>query len=212
MGLAISIGYLEDMLENDQEGAQWFRDNLAQLNRVLEQHGLQPHQEPVRLEDLQMRATCGSFPYSFLHYLRRVYAHVAQNPNWRAEPLKNGKDPSNDSVLDMEYAMLSSHLLCHSDAEGYYVPQDFTDVIFDDSGTIPGGMIGSSHQLLRELVMVAPALGIVLENGELSDAEAERINEVGASDKGLWIEYIVWIALFEAARLSIEHNTLIVFG
>jgi hypothetical protein len=208
MGLAISIGYLGDFDEDDPESADRFEQDLANLNAILEQHGLQPHQEPVRLEDIQMRATCGSFPYSFLHYLRRVYAHVVQNPNWHAEPLKNGKDPTKDSVLDREYAMFSSHLLCHSDAEGYYVPQDFTDVIFDDSG----GMIGSSHQLLRELVMVAPALGIVLENGELSDAEAKRINEVGASDIGLWIEYIVWIALFEAARLSIEHNTLIVFG
>jgi hypothetical protein len=208
MGLAISIGYLGDFDEDDPESADRFEQDLANLNAILEQHGLQPHQEPVRLEDIQMRATCRSFPYSFLHYLRRVYAHVVQNPNWHAEPLKNGKDPTKDSVLDREYAMFSSHLLCHSDAEGYYVPQDFTDVIFDDSG----GMIGSSHQLLRELVMVAPALGIVLENGELSDAEAKRINEVGASDIGLWIEYIVWIALFEAARLSIEHNTLIVFG
>lgn len=210
MGLAISVGFLEDMLENDLEGAQWFRDNLAQLNRVLEQHNLQPHHEPERLPERASRAACLSFPYSFLHYLRRVYAHVVQNPNWRAEPLEKGEDPTKDSVLDEELYMFSSHLLCHSDAEGYYVPQDFRDVIFDDD--IPGGMTGSSHQLMRELVMVAPALGITLENGELSDAEATRVNEVSASDQGLFIEYTVWILLFEAARLSIKHNTLIVFS
>jgi hypothetical protein len=73
-------------------------------------------------------------------------------------------------------------------------------------------MIGSSQHLLRELIQVAPALNITLENGELSDAEALRINALGESDRGLYREYTVWIALFEAARLSIEHNTLIVLG
>jgi hypothetical protein len=153
MSLAISIAYLGDVAKNHPESADRFEQDLTNLNAILEQHGLQSHQEPVRLEDIQMRATCG-----------------------------------------------------------YDVPQDFTDVIVDDSGTIPGRMIGSSHRLLRELAMVAPALEIVFENGELSDAEAKRINEVGASNKGCWIEYIVWIVLFEAARMSIEHNTLIVFG
>jgi hypothetical protein len=147
MSLAISIGYLSDVAKNHPESADRFEQDLTNLNAILEQHGLQPHQEPVRLEDIQMRATCGSFPYSFLHDVRRVYAHVMQNPNWHAEPLKNGKNPTKDFVLGREYAMFSRHLLCHSDTEGYDVPQDFTDVIVDDSGTIPGGMIGSSRRL-----------------------------------------------------------------
>jgi hypothetical protein len=147
MSLAISIGYLSDVAKNHPESADWFEQDLTNLNAILERHGLQPHQEPVRLEDIQMRATCGSFPYSFLHDVRRVYAHVMQNPNWYAEPLKNGKNPSKDFVLGRESAMFSRHLLCHSDTEGYDVPQDFTDVIVDDSGTIPGGMIGSSRRL-----------------------------------------------------------------
>jgi hypothetical protein len=210
MGLAISVGYLSDLERNDAEGAEWFRQSLEKLNAILEQNGLKPHLEPRFSGPIPPRADCSSFPYSFLHYLRRVYAHVVQDPNWRAEPLGNGRDPTEDAVLDEEYYMFSSHLLNHSDAEGYYVPQDFADVIFDDA--LPGGMLGSSQQLLRELVRVAPALNITLEGNELADDEARRINSVGESDEGLYREYIVWLALYEAAHASIKHNTLIVFG
>jgi hypothetical protein len=41
---------------------------------------------------------------------------------------------------------------------------------------IAGGMLGSSFMLLKELQAVAPALGIRLVNGQLSDEEAEKIN------------------------------------
>ncbi len=210
MGLAISVGYLNDLERNDAEGAAWFRENLKKLSTVLERNGSQAHREPVDSPELESRAACDSFPYSFLHYLRRVYAHAKRDSAWRAEPLEAGRNPTEDTVLDEEMFMFTSHLLNHSDAEGYYVPQEFEDVIYDD--TVPGGMIGSSQHLLRELIRAAPALGIALEHGELSDAEAERINQVGESDVGLYRENTVWIALFEAARLSIQHNTLIVFS
>jgi hypothetical protein len=210
MGLAISVGYLNDLERNDAEGAAWFRENLKKLSAILEQNGLPAHQESVDLPELGSRAACDSFPYSFLHYLRRVYAHAKRDSTWRAEPLEAGHDPTEDDVLDEEMFMFESHLLNHSDAEGYYVPQEFEDVIYAD--TVPGGMTGSSQHLLRELIRAASALGITLENGELSDAEAERINSVGESDTGLYRENTVWITMFEAARLSIKYNTLIVFS
>jgi hypothetical protein len=210
MGLSISVGYLADLEHNDAEGAAWFSEILEKLNAVLEQHGLQAHREPTHLPELESRSACPSFPYSFLHYLRRVYAHAKRDPTWRAEPLETGRDPAQDDVLDEEIFMFESHLLNHADGEGYYVPQEFEDVIYEDD--IAGTMIGSSQHLLRELIQAAPALGITLENDELSDVEAARINKVGESDAGLYRELTVWIALFEAARLSIEHNTLIVFS
>ena len=210
MGLSINVGCLGDLEQNDIEGAAWFKENLEKLNAILEQNGLKLHREPAHPPELESRAACSSFPYSFLHYLRRVYAHAKRDQSWRAKPLENGEDPTRDAVLDEEIFMFESHLLNHSDAEGYYVPQDFEDVIYDD--TIPGGMIGSSQQLLRELVRVAPALQIALDDEGLPDDEARRINNLSESDEGLYREYTVWIALFESARLSIEHNTLIVFG
>lgn len=107
--------------------------------------------------------------------------------------------------------MLSSHLLCHSDCEGFYVPIDFSEPIFADEKDIPGGMLGSSHGLMRELIAVAPYLNISLSGDELMDSEAERINESVESEGPFWIEKAVWISLYEAARLSIEYRTAICF-
>jgi hypothetical protein len=73
-------------------------------------------------------------------------------------------------------------------------------------------MLGSTQTLMRELVSIAPALGISLASGELSDTEAERINEVTADDGPWYRELTVWITLFEACRLSMQHNTAISFG
>ncbi len=129
MGLSINIGYLADLEQNDAEGATWFKENLGQLNAILEQNGLRAHREARPPEPISTRADHVSFPYSFLQYLRRVYARSKRDSGWRAEPLEAGRNPTEDEVLDEEMFMFESHLLNHSDAEGYYVPQDFEDVI-----------------------------------------------------------------------------------
>jgi hypothetical protein len=139
--------------------------------------------------------------------------HVArQNPSWIAEPLPAGAKPADDQILQGEYRRQASHLLTHSDAEGFYLPIDFKDVLFDRGEGVPGEMIGSSNRLVEELVFVAPALGIELHGSELSDQQAEEINSLLEARTGLFIEKIAWLSLFEAARLSIEHKTAIVFG
>jgi hypothetical protein len=105
-----------------------------------------------------------------------------------------------------------SHLLCHSDCEGFYVPIEFKDVIVNDDGRIPCGMLGSSFALLKGLQAIAPALGIRLASGKLSDEEAEKINSEVENQPVLWIEKTVWLSLFEAARLSIQHKAAICFN
>ncbi len=56
-----------------------------------------------------------------------------------------------------------------------------------------------------------PSLGIALDGGTLSDEEADRINSVVRATGLFWIELGVWLSLFEAARLSIQHRTAICF-
>jgi hypothetical protein len=73
-------------------------------------------------------------------------------------------------------------------------------------------MLGSSQQLMRELVLVAPALGVRLENGRLSDEEAARIDSLLEEDEGLYRELSAWILLFECARVSVEQVTAISFS
>lgn len=211
MGLAIEVGTLSDLLENDPEGADWLREGLAAANKLLVAEGLPTHNEPTDIVIPSSRALLSSFPYSFIHYLRRAYAHRLADPNWMAAPLADSEDPTEDPLVDAELGMMTSHLICHSDAEGYYVPVDFPEILASDGDDLPGGILGSSQRLHAELVFVAPALGIRLQAGELTDEEAARINDLTEEDDGLNREFSAWLALFEAARLSIEHKTAIVF-
>lgn len=213
MGLAISVGTLADLQQEDPEGAQSLSGEFEVANALLKQAGLPAHTEPAALPELQSRAAIDSFPYSFLHYLRRAYAHAALDGQWRATPLPDGEEPGDDPVLDEAQDMFDSHLICHSDCEGFYFPIVFDDVIFGDDGhELAGGMLGSSYTLREELVTVAPALGIFLLGDELSDEEAERINERVNAEDGLDRELVAWLAIYEACRLSIEHKTAIVFN
>lgn len=59
---------------------------------------------------------------------------------------------------------------------------------------------------------MADALEIELSpQGELSDETARRLSEQRPTGQPFAIERLVWLALFEAARLSIAHRMVIVF-
>jgi hypothetical protein len=207
MGLAVGIGLLEDLERNDSEGAEWLRRDLARLDVVLAENGLPAHVEPETFARpmFELQGACTSFPYSFLHYLRRAFAHVREGlPVPDDEQIR----AEHESVVDDAGSMLDSHLLVHSDAEGYYVPVEIGDPIFDDD--LPGSMLGSSQALLRELIEVAPHIGVTLADGR---PIPECIAEIRAiEDSGpFWRERVVWDTLFEAATLSVAHHTLIAF-
>src|SRR5262245_39591045 len=123
MGLAVAVGELADLLIHDEEGAEWLRASLAKVNAVLAEKNLPLHNEPEKLPKFDDdRTVLGGFPYSFLHYLRRAYAHWKQNPGKPITPCTPGEDPAADQAVDEESCMMDSHLLCHSDCEGFYVP------------------------------------------------------------------------------------------
>jgi hypothetical protein len=215
VGLGISVGTLSWLNTEDQDGATWFKENLAGINAVLREHGLPDHVEPEQISPApKPRAELMGFPYSFVHYLRRVYAYAMAQPGWTyTAPVVVDYSLQDDAVVDDEYSLMRSHLMCHSDAEGFYVPVDFPDPLFDDgSNRILGGMLGSSYGLMRELVVIAPTIGIKLDGDKLTDDEAARINAMIDGEHALDKELVVWLALFEAARLSIEHRTAISFG
>jgi hypothetical protein len=61
-------------------------------------------------------------------------------------PCPDGENPAQDKAIDDQSSMLSSHLPCHSDCEGYYVPIDFGEPLFADEDAFAGaGMLGSSQ-------------------------------------------------------------------
>ncbi|TXC75022.1 hypothetical protein FRC91_13080 [Bradymonadales bacterium TMQ1] len=217
MGLAIGVGALV-LFEQDNPGAaQAMRDDLAYINTVLEAEGLPTHQEPEAFEGIEgerprPRSSLNSFPYSWLHYLRRFGAHIMRDPRWVPYPVEPGEDPADDRVLRQLYRQLRSHLLCHSDSEGYYLPIDFDEIYFDPKHKIRGGALGSSIRLREELLLLTDALEIEVDaEGNLDDDYAAELAAQRPAGQPFAIERLVWLSLYEAARLSIAHKTAITF-
>jgi hypothetical protein len=213
MGLAIGVGMVAELGRRDPAAADRMRQDLEAINERLKSAGLPTHQEPSDFDEpLKSRASISSFPYSWLHYLRRFAAHVMRAPRWVPYPIEPGEDPADDPVLRQMYRGLSSHLLCHSDSEGYYLPVDFHALILDPEQKLRGSVVGSSYRLREELLGLTEPLEIpVGGGGDLSDEAARSLAAQRPSGAPFAVERLVWLALFEAARLSIEHRTAIVF-
>jgi hypothetical protein len=204
MGLAIGVGVLGDFMVHDEEGAEWLRKRIRRMNEVLVENGLAEHNEPSEYLGFSRRSVT-SYPYSFLHYLRRAYACVVEGKELRVGEMT---DADSDFVQDVAITGMDSHLLSHSDAEGFYVPQSFHYPICDDR--VPGSFLCSLPKLIEELERVAPTLGIHLENGRLLPAEEDELARVEDADP-IFREKIVWFSLYEAAHICMKHGTLLVF-
>jgi hypothetical protein len=212
MGLAISLGVLAAD-DPDPESIEWRRENFRHVNRILAAHGLPPHVEPECLPVMPYRGQLRSFPYSWLHYLRRAIAFARQAPDQFC-PVPDGENPAEDERIDRELSLfMDSHVICHSDCEGFYVPIDFPEPLYDDRDTgLPGGILGSSYRALQEVIQAAPLLGIFLENDSLTDADAKSIAVEPDGSHLYWLERKVWLTMFEAFRHSIEYRCAVAFG
>lgn len=75
---------------------------------------------------------------------------------------------------------------------------------------------GSTYKLVKELMQIAPLLGINLENGIVSDSDIQAINRFPLDGSSIYasctgVERCVWLAVYEAARLSIANKTVMGF-
>ena len=220
MGLAIEVGMLADMKTADNEGYAYYKEQFNLLNSLLNDNKLTPHDEP---DDIPI-FSCNMYGYSGLHYLRRIAAHLLVNG---AIPEPCNGQPNHDPVVIECYDEIATmqdarsddwmrfdHLLCHSDAEGYYVPQDFPEVLFDFNETgIAGAQVGSTNRLLAECNTLANEMGMPTAlNPE--DELFFRISENQGQGSG-WqrygIESYACIRLISAAEHSIKHCAAIVF-
>ncbi|MDQ0370829.1 hypothetical protein [Catenuloplanes indicus] len=209
MGVAISVGVLSGV--TDAEERATLAGGLETLRVALAAEGItwsEPETPPVPRDSHAL----GSLSYSMLAYLRRVLALIDAGRD--VTPARGPAELDRDrQVVDDETMMFSSHLLCHSDSAGYYVPVDFPEPLFldDHPGLAGGGMVGSSHGLRAELRRCAPALGITLAvDGSLPADEAHRIGHVD-DDADYAIEITVWFTLWDACRASITGGHAIVF-
>jgi len=169
-------------------------------------NGQAKHTEPSEIPEIELRSI-GSFPYSYLHYLRRVFA--LDKIGKAITPLSGDLKPEDDELIREAYQSLDSHLLCHADDEGYYVPVEFNDVIFDEA--VPGGMLGSSQKLLSEIISIAQHIDVDVNGQDISTTTKEALAKADESHQ-FSIERTVWFNLFENCKISLEHNTVISFG
>lgn len=204
MGLSIQVGGFED------DG--WEMYEL--LSKALVEAGLPSHNEPRGLGNDGV-FSCQMWGYSGLHYLRRLAAYIAQG---KAVPSPGDDDSSEDAVLQDYYDLMApgfEHLVLHSDAEGFYAPIDFAEVIFpDDEIGIPGGMVGSSVRLLEECKRLANWLEMPFD----LDPESEDVWEAAddpPADSPKWkkfgVESFSCIRLIRACEASIKTGAAIVF-
>lgn len=206
MGLSIAVGMLADIKQHDPDALADFKEEFEELNAILEERGLPRHKEPLDVEPWSDPLSIGGFPYSWIHHLRRFQAyHLAGKT---APPLKKGEDPAEDPILDHAAAQ-NSHLIYHSDCEGYYIPVDFADVIIDDA--INGEMLGSSQRLLDELRALAPALGFTPDGDAIPPEQVKSTMALMESQGPLFREKAAWVVLFDAAAASIRHRAAIYF-
>jgi hypothetical protein len=215
MGLSIGVGALTS---KDKEGVAYYRDCFNEVNRLLKSNELPEHKEPARLPrmDRRRRSVIGQ-PYGDLHHLRRAVAYAMRRR--RKLPDFGEAEPTEDEMYDRVLNSFGSHVICHSNCEGFYVPIDFKEPLYDDlkdsdPHCIVGGILGSSQGAMRELVKVAPLLGIRLNKGKLNNREFARVDTLCRKTKDWSLSNALnaWLNFFEAARLSIEHDTAIVFG
>ena len=107
------------------------------------------------------------------------------------------------------------HLMCHSDCEGYYIPQDFPEVLYPNNElNIPGDMIGSVPRLMNECRALARALNLPLDLEPDSDEVLEAVEEHPGKGEG-WkknaLESYVCLRLLQACDVSLRTMAAIVF-
>ncbi|MFA6117725.1 MAG: hypothetical protein WC729_27300 [Sphingomonas sp.] len=236
MGLNIVVGYLAEQLEYDEEGASWHREVLGDLNLVLTEAGEPPHHEPEEIPGGSQ--SWESYGYSGLHHVRRLAAWLAINRRL-PHPCSYEK-ATDDAVLARFYRLHDahlrggrengvlnflkrrnppfSHLILHSDAEGFYLPRAVPDVIFDRHSPQRdgiGGMVGSAKELLTECRELAHALSIpsgIDPEGEEIYKNVEAPPTDGEPWQRLSIETFVITRLIAACEKSLETGAAIVFS
>lgn len=217
MGLALCVGMLADSLSGEPDEAQYFEEQLTRINEVLAKVGLPAHNEPTALPS-GLTFSCSMWGYSGLHYLRRIAAWDALNEGL---PDPGDDSASQDPLINtynqralQDASIAYTHLMLHSDAEGYYLPQAFDEVLFpEDQLGIAGSMIGSASKLYAECVKLAHRLRLPQETHAESDQVLEAAERQGAAFTG-WqrygVESYTCLQLLRACEISKKSGAAIV--
>jgi hypothetical protein len=214
MGLGISVGMLCDQARNDPEGFEAHRDAFEQLAQALAAEGIE-WREPEVIHTVAGHDFSSGFPYSYLAHLRRAFT-LAQlgEPVTAASAISDDEYARDQEKVADESTMFTSHLLCHADYAGYYIPVDFEDPLFlpEETNVAGAGMVGSSQRLLAELVGFAASIGVQLDENGAPNTTEEAMAAAGLADAEAFdAERFAWTALHGACLASVESGHAIVF-
>lgn len=217
MGLDISVGILAELRDMDEEEAcRDYRKEFTAINQALHAAGLPEHQEP---ENITRYFSCEMYGYGGLHYLRRIAAYLGKGESL---PQPGDDKAADDPVLRECYVPKGDyepgrfdHLIHHSDCEGFYLPLDFSNVLYPAAALkIPGGMIGSSYRLQEECLRLAQALELPLDLDPESEEVWDVIDSLDKADL-VWQQYAIesftCLQLLRACEASRQTGCAIVF-
>jgi hypothetical protein len=211
MSLFVSVVYPRDVLRWSPD-AKAYRQEFETINRLLVKERLDPLDLNVVPNRSSTPRFSASFPTSAFYELYQFYACIAAELGFTL-PYTPEQEQTLASEVEDSATSLTNHLICHSDRDGYYLPRDFDELIFDSSKQVAGEFLGSSPRLLKQLVYLAPHLQIQLENAQLTDGEVERVKTLLRVPENVFATLqMVWLALFECARVSIETDAWVVFN
>lgn len=231
-GLSIVVGIYPELQKNDPGNIEYYKDQFKRVNNALHHAHLPPHQEPEKAEDPWVFDMLG---FKTLHYLRRVAAYLCLRDDLPppgdddciVDPINEqwcmwatNQQPHNlvAQVLGdrVEAPIPYEHLIVHSDAGGFYVPQQFHRVVIADEkfGVTGEGLIGSTYSLRDDCARIANAINLPLD----LDPDSDEVLEAGEKQgriSGTWQPYgresYACLQLHRAASLSIETGCALVF-
>jgi hypothetical protein len=192
MSTGLFMGVRSSYIDGAEASAEAF---LAAINRALTHRGAASYLDPPEAPNVYNGHLFGRSELD--HHTSRVLSEIARVGTQSRE------NPNLALIRDNPYRVA-------------FVPADFApptpteyyEQIGDEDTQI---WVGSLPRLLTELKHLAGQLGIPLVNGELADETASAINEFKPFRNGDSVELIedertAWLALYEGARLAVEHR------
>ena len=186
------MGIVPSYTEEAEDSA---RELIAAINSRLQELNLSLYSEPDEVPDVYIDDVFGRSELD--HHSANCFMQLAD--------------------LAEQHNSARQHLAIFANPyRAVFLPQDFSEP-FETGykeeifGELLEVWAGSTPKLLEELTELAPHLGILLENGVLSDEVAAKINEfelLTEDDDGELAEEerTAWLALYEGARLAVENK------
>lgn len=231
MGPSLVVGIYPELSRNDPGNLEYYREQFKLVNEALHHAHIAEHREPDKAEGAPW--SCDMRDFKTLHYLRRFAAYLALKDEI---PLPGDDDAAVDPITEewcmwatnqqpgliagllgdrVEAPIAFEHLMVHSDASGFYLPQPFHRVVIapEHLGIVGQGLIGSAYSLRDDCKRIAAAIDLPLDLDPESDEVSEAFEKQGKLN-GTWQRYgresFACLQLHRAASIAIASGCAIV--